>query len=105
MRNGNHYVAGFGTWTNAKLSASRAAWGHPSPCARRGKARARRWRGAERARRRAELSNLALHAVRPARVATAPAVPDEPVAQERPLLPRDKLHQVFLDLPGFFLLR
>src|SRR6266545_542578 len=61
--------------------------------------------GAKRSRRRADLSNLALHAVGPARVATPPAVPDEPMAQERPLPARDELHQVFLDLLWLLLLR
>src|ERR1022692_2079445 len=41
-------------------------------------------------------------AIRPARVAAPPSVPDEPVAEQRPLIARHELHQLLLD---FFRLR
>ena len=47
---------------------------------------------------RAERADLAPRAVRLPRDASAPAMPDQPVAEECPILLRHELHQVRLDL-------
>src|ERR1035437_4419801 len=46
---------------------------------------------------RAELLDFAIRTIRLARVAAAAAMPDEPVAEQRPLFLRHELHQLLLD--------
>src|SRR5450759_2566308 len=44
-----------------------------------------------------EFCDFTVPTIRLARVATSPSVPDEPVAEQRPLLARHELHQLLLD--------
>ncbi len=54
---------------------------------------------------RTEPENLAVGAIRLARVTAAASVPDQPVTPVRPVLARDELHQIALNLFGMFLFR